>query len=159
MLAAAWQMPANVSMSANSKQNQLSFVDLCIPALVRLLQSQSCEYRIFFFLTPGVWNLYLCSTFDSNKNTMCFKEKQRAIEGNTNIYKWTYTTCKGCDKASDQGLYSADFMQVTLLSPRVLRFGAEILDSRIVTMGDCGLNTQMNSCLLIPKGHWKGEGL
>lgn len=142
-------------------QNKISSVSWICASLHLLgcYNHSPANIGFFFLLTPGVWNLYLCSTFDSNKNTMCFKEKQRAIEGNTNIYKWTYTTCKGCDKASDQGLYSADFMQVTLLSPRVLRFGAEILDSRIVTMGDCGLNTQMNSCLLIPKGHWKGEGL
>lgn len=82
------QMLACLPIQKQKKAQKLAcgFVHPCI---FRLLQSQFCEYRMFFSLTPGLWKFYLCSTFHSNKNTMCFKEKSNRSK-NTNINTCTY---------------------------------------------------------------------
>lgn len=121
------------------QKNLLNFVGLCILALAKPLQSLFCNRRMFLFFTPGLWKLYLCSTFHSNQNTMCFKEEQGATETNPHIHMYT---CKGCNKANDQGLCAVEFIQVTLLTLRVLRVGDwdfSDRDSKIVAMGNCSL--------------------
>lgn len=81
-------------MSANSK---IISSKLFIYASLHLLgcYNLSCVnvglMIFFFFLSVLACGSYLCGTFISNKNTVCFKEEQPGMGGNTNINKCIYT--------------------------------------------------------------------